>query len=278
MKFILSNRHCEICYTSTGMKGMLTVEDDISIEFIKTEEEAAEYISDFLYRTNQDCDKCGDNKWSVYNVYIDNVRLPRLGEIIFENFLKQNTKNLDWSFTSFLHQYYLEEEKLTEFCNESMKIVRFSQSFIDSHCSFLNKIKGLFFLRNDIVEEFKSIMEIDYKQTHFGPSIKYKYSESVSTKNTHYYIYDEHVFELIVEINKYGDVYSLRMIVTEGFFKLFQFLNSRISNSVTFVNYDPTNFQSCYFITIYDKLQMKVFPIEDDRCYEIKITWDLHEY
>ena len=59
MKFILSNRHCEICYTSTGMKGMLTVEDDISIEFIKTEEEAAEYISDFLYRTNQDCDKCG---------------------------------------------------------------------------------------------------------------------------------------------------------------------------------------------------------------------------
>ena len=75
----------------------------------------------------------------------------------------------------------------------------------------------------------------------------------------------------------YSEMYSIRLIVTEGFIKLFQFLTSRIPDCQTFVFYDEEKLNNSCYVSFFNKLQIKMFPI-DYFFYEIKITWDLHQY
>ena len=278
MKNILSNRHCEKCNISTGKKGIISVENE-NVEYIETEEEAADFIKNILKEIDKNCIYCGSNNWNIYNISIDNKRLRRENEMTNKQFLNLDVINYKFSFVSHLHQYYLEGEKESEFYNENFNKVVFNQSFIDEHTSVLEKMKKIFLLRENVIEVFRLIIEDDYKQLNFESSIINELNESVFTNNPSFYHNSERILEFTIEKDQYSEVQSLRMIVTEGFFKLFQFLNSRISNSYSFVNYDENNFYNSYFVTIYNQLQIKIFPIiQIERCFEIKITQDLLQY
>lgn len=278
MNFIEINKHCVNCNISIGMKEIHTVKNysDLNIDSLNTEEKAAEFICNFYRKINKTCSYCGSNNWKIYNISINYVRLRRNAEISFKDFLQQYENNT--SFTEHLNRYYLENEKGVEDQNTGLKKVTFSQSFVDETETILEKFRSLFLFQNGI-DDFRFIIENDLKKSNFGPTMIDKNHESVFLNYDSFNHLNELILEFRIDKNKFNEVISLRMMVSEGFFKLFQFLTSKISNSDTFVNYDQINFYNCYYITIVNNLQIKIFPIEyGNGCYEIKITPDLYEY